>query len=193
MTVSITLGLSLARLLDGVARLAVDSARVVLFRPHTLWVATIVLIHATYWWSIWDYRDIEWNFARFVAVNSTPLMLFFISALLTPGVAPTGEIDLRAHFFRIRPWFMGALGFTTLIWIIDGSLIFGSEPGWFDMEAGASLVGFRFMQLAGLALVLWGLRSKSEGAHSVIAWITLLGNGLTVWSRFFPGAFGGGS
>jgi len=80
--VSITLGLSLARLLDGAARLAVDSARVVLFRPHTLWVVIVLLLHATYWWSIWDYRDIEWNFARFLAVNSTPLLLFFISAFV---------------------------------------------------------------------------------------------------------------
>ena len=191
--VSITLGLSLARLLDGAARLAVDSARVVLFGPHTLWVATILVLHAIYWWSVWDYRDIEWNFARFVAVNSTPIMLFFISALLTPRVAAVGEIDLRAHFFRIRPWLMGALLFNLLVWTVDGPLIFNSEPALFDLQADASLLVFRLLQLIALSLVLWGLRSKSERVHSVIAWTVLLGHSLGVWARFFPDAFGGGA
>ena len=193
MTVSITLGLSLARLLDGVARLAVDSARVVLFRPHTLWVATIVLIHATYWWSIWDYRDIEWNFARFVAINGTPIMLFFVSTLMIPRTVPVGQIDLRAHFFRIRPWLMGVAGFMVFTWIIDGSLIYRSEPALLDLGSGLLLVGFRIGQLAGLSLLLWGLRSRSERTHSVIAWATLLINGLNAWYRFFPDAFGGGA
>jgi hypothetical protein len=191
--VSITLGLSLTRLLDGAARLAMDSARVVLFRTHTLWVVIILMLHAAYWWSIWDYRDIEWNFARFVAVNSTPLLLFFVSALLIPRVVPVGEIDLRAHFFRIRPWLMGAAAVSYFIWMIDGPIIFGSEPALLDFASDAKLVGFRCGQLAGLSLLLWGMRSKSDRAHSVIAWTLLLGNTLLVWSRFFPDAFGPGA
>jgi len=87
---------------------------------------------------------------------------------------------------------MGAAALNTLIWILDGPIIFRSEPALFDLGSGMSLVSFRLGQVAGLSLVLWGLRTKSERAHSVIAWTTLVMTGLTAWSRFFPDAFSSG-
>jgi hypothetical protein len=181
--VSIILGLSLARLLGGTAIVVREFNRTRLFLPHSLWIVYLLLLHSLQWWSIWDYHEIEWNYCRFFFVNTAPLALFFISSLIFPSFGQTGTINLREHFFRIRIGLFGAALFATIIWILDGPLIFQSEPLW-NVQ--------RLVQVPGLLLLLWGLGSKSVKVHSVVAWVALIGTLFTIWNRFSPGAFAPG-
>jgi hypothetical protein len=179
--VSIILGLSLARLLDGIAGVALRADRVTLFPVHSAWVVVVLITHATVWWSTWDYRSIEWDFARFVTVNSTPLVLFFISAILLPRDSQGGGLDLKAHFGKVRTMLMAGYAFAMFVWILDGPLIFRSEPLYNPMRMG---------QLLGLFVALWGLRNDGERVQAVIAAVVLLITLGSAWVRFFPGAFG---
>jgi len=143
----------------------------------------MLLIHALMWWSVWDYREVEWNFARFLTVNSVPLIAFFISAILVPRNTDAGISDLRTHFFRIRPLLMAAYGTCLVIWIVDGPLVFDTEA-WFNT--------LRIGQAGGLVLVLGGLLGDDERIHIGIALCCFLLTLTGTVGRFMPGAFGTG-
>jgi hypothetical protein len=178
--VSIILGLSLAQLLGGIARLARDPKRISLFAPHTVWVGTLILVHSLLWWSVWDFHDVEWNYARFLTINSAPLILFFVSSLIIPNRDESGLADSKAHFFQIRVLLMAAWVALEMIFIFDGPVVFGVEP--------MLLPAVRFGQVAGLVAATWGLWTRSPRAHSVIAWVVFVLVALGGLRRFLPGA-----
>jgi len=182
--VSITLGLSLAQLLGGVAHLAHDVKKITRFFPHTIWVMSLLLVHSLVWWAAWDLHEVEWNYPRFVTVNCAPLILFFTSSLILPGKAKSGSIDLRAHFFKIRFLLMATFVALWTVWLLDGPIVFGSE---------ALFIPFRVGQIAGLALVTWGMWTNKPRDHSLIAALVFVLILAAAVYRFLPGEFAPGA
>ena len=181
---SIILGLSLSQTLAGVARLVRDPNEVRRFGPQTVWTTTLVLMHFLLWWSIWDFRDVSWNFPRFVVASSEPLFLFFMTALLLPSARGLEPVDLRSHFFRVRRWLMGLYAGLMVIFLLDGPLVFQSEGLW---------SGYRIPQLVALFAVLIGLKTENSRHHWVIS-LVVLGVILSGTAfRFFPAAFAPGT
>jgi hypothetical protein len=179
---SIILGLSLSQMLLGVARLVRDPNEVKTFGPQAIWTATLVLMHFLLWWSIWDFRDVEWNYARFVVASVEPLLLFFMGALLLPSPAGSGSIDLRSHFLRVRPWLMGLYAALMIVFLLDGPLVFQSEGLW---------SGYRIPQVIALLAVLLGLKTQDARHHHIIS-LVVLGVILSGSAfRFLPAAFAG--
>jgi len=161
---SIILGLSLSQMLAGLARLVRDPNEVHSFGPQTIWTGTLVLMHFLLWWSIWDFRDVAWNYPRFVVASVEPLLLFFMGGLLLPSAAGSGMIDLRSHFLRVRPWLMGLYAVLMVLFLLDGPLIFHSESLW---------SGYRIPQLMGLLAVLLGMKTRDPRRHLLISLVVL--------------------
>ena len=177
---SIVLGLSLAQALGGVAGLIRGSNRVQTYAPHTLWLVMIVLTHFLLWWSIWDFRDVEWNYARFIVASIQPMMLFFLSAIIIPPAPPGSDVNLESHYVRVRPWLMSTYAVAMLVFIIDGPLIFNSEELW---------NWFRAPQVASLVATVIGLFATKKFYQTLVSAVVL---GVVVagsFFRFLPAAF----
>jgi hypothetical protein len=177
---SIVLGLSLAIFIEGVARVARYSKRVSPFLPHLLWAASLFITHFFVWWTVWDYRDIEWNFPRFFALAATPLLLLFLASLVLPGRLDDPVVDLEAYFLQVRRWFTSAYALLFFLFIVDGPLFYASEPLW---------IGYRVPQLLGLSGALLALATARPLAQHLAAWMVFLTTASTGVFRFLPGAF----
>ncbi len=102
--VSLILGIAVSRNLMGLAYLLVYKDRITFDWLFLSWGIFFVLVPAADWWDllhwppydqvfIWDYF---WLLVR-------PMVLFLICALLFTGLTDQHEINLHAHFQRVRP------------------------------------------------------------------------------------------
>jgi len=162
---SIGLGLSLAIFVEGLARVARETERVDGRLFHTAWGLALFLTHFFVWWTIWDYREVAWTFPRFFVVGGTPLILLFLASLLFPSRTEASAVDLEGWFFSIRRPFMGGYVALNIVFVLDGPLVFASEPLW---------IAYRVPQLLALAAAVGGYLTAHRGWHVLFAWTMLL-------------------
>lgn len=177
--ISVLIALTVAQLLVGLGRLVQAPGRVRLYLPHSLWNGALFLLLYLHWWSLWDFRALEWNSAMFFFSLMGPTFAFFASTLLTPLPAGDAPVDLRAHFDRIRPLFLAVLAGGMVFMIADGPLL-GTEA-WLNPLRG--------VQAVMVSATLAGLFSARPGLQILVAAINLLallGIGAV---RFLPGTF----
>jgi len=121
--VSLILGIAVARNLAGLAHLMVYRDRVRFDGIFLAWGIFFFFVPAADWWDlmhwppfdyvyIWDYF---WLLIR-------PMLLFLICALLFTGLSDQVEIDLRAHFERLRPWMFSLGAVYTLLSVVGENL-----------------------------------------------------------------------
>jgi hypothetical protein len=114
--VSLILGIAVSRNLAGLAHLLVYRDRVSFDWLFLAWGIFFIFVPAADWWDlmhwppfkhvfIWDYF---WLLVR-------PMILFLICALLFTGLHDQDEINLRAHFERVRPWLFSLGAVYTLL------------------------------------------------------------------------------
>lgn len=178
--VSIVLGLSLAQMLAGVSQFARNSRRIDAYLPHTLWLLNLLLLHFLTWWSFWDYREVEWNYARFLVIMLEPLTIFLTTSIAIPRRFDADVIDLQDYFHVVRKWFFTSFLVMEFLFILDGPLVFGNEPIWFV---------YRIPQLVVVAAFALGLTNRRNWAQYASV---LTVNALMLWSsavRFMPAAF----
>ena len=178
--VSIVLGLSFAQLLLTVSRFARNSSRVKAYLPHTIWLANLVLWHFLMWWSFWDYRNVEWNYGRFLVITLEPLLLFLTTSIAAPKKFDTELIDNQENFFEVRHWFFLSFIALQVLSMVDGQLVFGSEPLW---------VVYRIPQLVVLTVMVLGFLMPRHWAQQLSAWTVFLALLLASYFRFLPAAF----
>lgn len=113
--VGFVLSLSLARLLNGIARFVQHPKKVRIYSVHLCWVFTILLFLIHFWW--WEFRLIsvrQWTFEAYLLVIVYAIIYFLLCALLFPDQMDeyTGFED---YFTSRRKWFFGifALSFAT--------------------------------------------------------------------------------
>ena len=175
--VSVTLALAVAQLLIGVAHLVQSEAKVRFYWPHAIWIINLFLIAFVHWWSLWTFRDLDWNFALFFYSLLGPSMLFFAASMISPREHAVDVIDLSQHFLRIRKMFLSAFLATLILITLDGPL-FGTEPP-FNM--------LRAAQAAIAALSIWGLITPNHRVQFTNALAVLIVVLVVVVIRFFPG------
>ena len=178
--VSIVLGLSLAQLLNGVSQVARNSGRISAYLPHTLWLINLTLLHFLMWWSFWDFRSVEWNYARFIVIVTEPLLIFLTTAILMPRNFAGKNVDLREYFLSIRHWFFLTFLLLLCLFILDGPVVFHSEPVWMT---------YRLSQMMVAASIVLSLFVQRHWAQLLCASIVLAN---LIWSstvRFLPAAF----
>lgn len=175
--ISVMLALSVAQLLLGVARLVQTRNQVTAFAPHSLWYFNLFLFIFLHWWSLWDFRDLDWNWLMFFYSLGGPTLLFFAATLITPQHHIDEPMDLRQHFMASRRVFLAvvlaALSFISL----DGPM-FGTEI-WFNY--------LRIVQLSMAALLCLALISGRRAAQMVAALGVLAALSFAAFLRFLPG------
>jgi hypothetical protein len=126
--ISMILALTLGQLLSGVTFLLRSSGEVRWYAPHTLWVSGLGLTLVNHWWALWDFRDLDWNYATFLYILIAPLLIFLAVGLLTPDRTDPDSNDMQRQFARVRRPF-GALvcAYVLAMWF-DGPLLAGQDP-----------------------------------------------------------------
>jgi len=160
--VSIVIGLSITRLLEGL-RDTFDRRR--RYWIHAVWVICKIVNALLVFWAGWVLRsEIEsWNFAQFV-ISLGPPGIVFLQAHALVTAHPDQVSDWRAHFWEIRRWLFGANLLLPLYNVLALYVIAGRP--------------FPSPELAPLTLILVlsvvGLVTTKERIHGVIAILYLL-------------------
>jgi len=98
-------GLGIVRLLSAFAEYLRGQGRIEFanYWIFDLWASFQFLMHILLWWSLWNMRHVEtFNFGMYLYVLAGPIILYLGTSLLVPDL-DEGRIDLRAHYFRVRP------------------------------------------------------------------------------------------
>ena len=66
------------------------------------WGASLFVVSAIYWWSLWDFRALQWTFPGFFFLLLAPTLLYVAVSLLVSADVTEPGISLAAHFERIR-------------------------------------------------------------------------------------------
>ena len=105
---SVLLGLSLSRLLVGLARVVVDPERRIHWLP-LLWTIQLFAFQITLWWLIYQRADQPtWTFVHYLVLMGYPVLLYFQGVLLYPELGPHDEGTLESFLSR-RKWFFAIL------------------------------------------------------------------------------------
>lgn len=175
--VSIVLGLSLATMLTGVSRLVRCPGGVRFYLPFGVWLLNLLLLHFLLWWSFWDIRNVDWNYAKFLLAILQPLAVFLITTILIPVETGSGSVCLRDRFQEGRRWFFAVFLVAETLFILDGPLVFGTEPIW---------IVYRIPQLLIIIAFVAGLLVQRDWVQHGSAWTVFV---IMLWSsgaRFFP-------
>lgn len=126
--VSIIVGLGIAELLTGVAR--VFRGELTAGRLHSVWVLTIFVLQTQQLWSRWYLVErAEWHFLEFVLSLLFPLSLYLLSATLFP----TKPQDLDNYLLARRKGFFLLLGFGVFVASVETWLVFGASLNLQDL------------------------------------------------------------
>lgn len=131
---SIIVGLAIANLLSGSARLIQLRRRI---RPHATtfcWMATLFLANMQIWWVAFERRDsATYTFFAFLFYLAMPIGVFLASYLVLPDLGDEDQADLAANFDGNRPWFFGVLALVPLVSLVEE----GARDGRVPMDADA--------------------------------------------------------
>lgn len=123
--VSMILALCLGHLLRNASFLARTDRDINHHLPYYLWSLVLLLTVVNHWWSLWDLRDLNWNYGSFLYILVAPILITFATGLFTPIQPNQGAIDLQAHFSRIRRTFSATLATYAGVMWFDGPLFAG--------------------------------------------------------------------
>jgi len=179
--VSLVLAIGVTHLVHGVATLIRLRGSTRLEPLPLVWAVSLFLVAAIYWWSLWDFRSVDWRFHHFFYLLLAPTLLHVAASLLVSTDSVEARSSLRSEFDRIRVPFMLVMAAFSIVVAFDGWIV-GVESFLTDYRpiqiwtvglyvAGATLAGVRSQRIvAGLVLV------------------TYLAAGF--FFRYVPGAFG---
>lgn len=135
--VSIIVGLGIAEVLTGVARLIRSRDSTSRYWIHSCVVALVFFALIQQWWELWNLRDVpEWTFLSLILMLTGPMGLFLIAHLIFPESLKGA--DLRNHYYEsIRP--IGWLAaFTVLFAALFRPVAFGSQL--LELDNATSLI-----------------------------------------------------
>lgn len=117
--ISIIMGLSLARLLNGVAGLIQHPKKEHLWWPHLCWVLYMMVSITAFWW--WQFQLTELSaltFETYLFLIAEAAMLFLLCSVIFP--TEISEYDGYADYFMSRrAWFFGLLISSLLMDVLD--------------------------------------------------------------------------
>lgn len=145
------------------------------------WMATLFLLSAAYWWSLWDFRGLEWTFPAFFYLLLAPTLLYVGVSLLIGAGDPALRGSAGESFEQVRLPFLGVMGLFHVLASVDG-LLLGAETAWNSL---------RFVQLMTFAAygagMLWAERRVQRLVAGAVLGIYLFN---VFGLRYLPGAFG---
>lgn len=146
--IGLVAGLSVARLLNGLARFVQHPGRTPIYPAHLIWVLFLLLFVTHFWWFQFSLSAItRWEYPEYAFVILYAALIFFISALLFPDQME--EYSGFEQYFHSRArWFYGLLAAVFLIDIADSV-----TKGMAHFQTLGPMYPFRQLALAGLAVV----------------------------------------
>ncbi|HSH75155.1 MAG TPA: hypothetical protein VLA09_05710 [Longimicrobiales bacterium] len=172
---SVIYALGVAQILSGVSRLASAGGAVRTFAAHTLWVLILFTSIFLVWWATWEFREVPWTFPRYSYLLLAPILLYFACSLVMPRPFGERDVDLEAHFFRVRRPLMWTFLVFTVVVVLDGPLL-GTEP---------LLHPVRIWHAAWFLAAGLGARSRGRRTHIAIAAVILSTSAALVATRFW--------
>ena len=162
---SVIYAMAVAQILSGVGRLAQSEKTIRWFLPHSMWIAILFSFIFLVWWSIWEFRGLAWTAPKYFYMVVMPTSIYFSCSLLIPQRIDADEIDLEAHFYRIRTIFLSSFFVAALTAIIDG-IVLVDETLWFPGRVGHAVI---------LLSVVGGLFVENKWAQTAVAALVMLG------------------
>ena len=106
---SIIIGLGLAHLLAGIARLIQHPGRPAIYWVHLVWVAYVFFFMSFWWWFEFKLVALDvWYFQNYLFLLIYAVSLYLVCALLFPSDLSEYD-DYEDYFFSRKRWFFGLL------------------------------------------------------------------------------------
>ena len=160
--ISVILGLSIAKLVSGIA----DSIRAIKSRSfywiHGVWIINILILVAGFWWGSygWSLKE-DWNFLNFLLILLFTINLYLLSDFLIPKES-ISEVDIKAYFSENRKMFFGILIFTLVVDIFETSLLASTGIRNFPKE-------YPYVILLLIVLSFIGFLSSKSKIQAIVA------------------------
>ncbi len=101
---SLVFGFAAMRLLGGLPS-AIDAQR--RYWVHLGFVLILLYSTASVFWVFWSYKNVEWDFLKFLLSLTSPACLFYLTATMVPE-NPAEVASWREHYYQVRlRYFLG--------------------------------------------------------------------------------------
>jgi hypothetical protein len=175
--VSIIVGLGIAEILTGVARLLRARAEVRYYWVHGVLTVVIFVSMLQQWWEIWGLRDTpSWSFLALLQMLVAPICLFLIAHLMLPDQLRGAELEGYYHGPMRPVWVLGIVaicGSTSFRPLVFGVPLFSPDnlTSFFGLLAFGVLLATskRSVHAVVVPLVLVGL------LWDVLTWTAVIG------------------
>lgn len=158
---SVIVGLAVAHLLQGVARMVQTQGRAKIYWVHLLWI--FLMFHNALFWWWWEFglsQMRSWTFELYLFVLYFAVLLYVICAILVPS-SLGGYADYRAYYYSRRRWLFGLLLLFSLLDFVDSAV-----KGWAHLMA----LGWPYFVSVAVrsALMIVAFKSRNERVHATI-------------------------
>jgi len=178
---SIIIGLGLAYLLAGIARLIQHPGRFPVYWVHLVWVAYVFFFMSFWWW--WQFKLdtlAVWYFQNYLFLLIYAVVLYMICALLSPSDLSEYR-SYEEYFFSRRRWFFGLLAATYVLDVYDtwlkGAEHFHSLGPQYPLQIGVYI-----------SLAIAAILTANRKFHGLLAVVALSYN--IYWAFLFWGTQG---
>ena len=142
--ISVVMGLGIAHLLTGTAKLIQGRATLNIYVPHVVWTANVLLFIMSIWWGMFWWSKLEaWSFFNFLFITFYAIALYLMCSMLYPRAFPS-DFDFESYFFDNRRWFFGIM---LIAWMLDifettGKAYFGLRdlPEFYALFIGVNIL-----------------------------------------------------
>ncbi|GAA0532877.1 MAG: hypothetical protein ACODTL_00030 [Brucella sp.] len=115
----VVMGLSVARLLTGLARLIQHPGRVRLYPTHLIWAAFLFLGVVYFWWFEFGLQHVaQWSFELYFFLIFYAALFFLQCTLLFPDHMEEYS-GFEAYFHSRQKWFYGLLAALAIVDVMD--------------------------------------------------------------------------
>jgi len=164
--VSVVVGLGLAHILEGIARLVSQPETHRFYWIHGVWTVFVFQYLILFWWFEFQLAGVEtWQFEHFTLIILYSVMLYGLVVLLYPRTADF-DGDYRSFYYQRCAWFMGALVVTNVIDVFD---TLAKGQGHFEELGWNYLINSIVVTALALACMRW----KAPWLHGATAVIAL--------------------
>jgi len=119
--ISIVVGLSIGRLLTGLARFVQHPNLQKIYPVHLVWTVFMMVDVIYFWWWEFHLSTVGWTFGLYCFVALYASTFFFLCTMLFPDTMHE-YAGFRDYFMSRRKWFFGILIATFLIDIVDTAI-----------------------------------------------------------------------
>ncbi len=173
---SLVCSFSAARLLGGVTATLRPERR---YWVHATWVFSVVFGISLAWWLFWSYREVEWDYLRFLLALSPLAILYVLTSLLIPT-----DVDAvcswRDHYAGIRVRFF-ALNLAYLATNTLNTAVLLGQPVFYQQSILTGAMG---------AVFVAGMISDRPKLHAAIVLVQVGAILLGASFALRPGSFG---